>query len=88
MPIDRRTFVLGSGVAAASGTLATFSAAIDARTVLAADAMTAPLAEGLPLQALRIVGWEGNVDLAPATSAVAGESHWIAIDRQWRGAWH
>jgi len=81
MPIDRRTFVLGSGIAAGGGMLASLGAVAavgrgggavpaSASTPLAADT------DG-PSFELRIVGWDRSDGAA-----------WIAIDPQWRGAWH
>ncbi|MDM0075550.1 hypothetical protein QTH90_14200 [Variovorax sp. J2P1-59] len=82
MPIDRRTFMLGSGAVAGSA-LAPFVALATAASKggPAPAAATAPvdrIAEGAAFE-LRIVGWaHGDVDAAG----------WIAIDPHWRGAWH
>ncbi|MDM0027415.1 hypothetical protein [Variovorax saccharolyticus] len=80
MPIDRRTFVLGSGAASAVGAFAAFG-------TLAAAGAAAPPAAALPAvaagasPALRILGWNPG-EAQPEAAA------WIAIDTQWRAAWH
>lgn len=92
MPIDRRTFVLGSGVAAAGGALASLGA------IAAVDRMTGPLpaATATPRRAvtagpsfeLRILGWDASDDRMALASPLAGDAvGWIAIDSRWRGAW-
>lgn len=81
MPIDRRTFMLGSGIAAGGGMLASLHAvAAAARPGGAVPASASPpLAADTdgPSFELRIVGWDRGDGGA-----------WIAIDPQWRGAWH
>lgn len=92
MPIDRRTFVLGSGIAAAGGALASLGA------VAAVDRMAGPLpaAAATPMRdvaagpsfELRILGWDASDDRMALASPPAGDATgWIAIDSQWRGAW-
>lgn len=80
MPIDRRTFVLGSGAAAAGGAFASFSAWVAATPLQAM--------KGQPSFDFRIVGWDRSEDPASPAQASGGDSiGWIAIDRNWRGAW-
>ena len=81
MPIDRRTFMLGSGIAAGGGVLASLRAvaAVGRQGGAVAASAPTPLAAGTdgPSFELRIVGWDRGDGAA-----------WTAIDPQWRGAWH
>ncbi|MGO4396274.1 hypothetical protein AB4Z46_33505 [Variovorax sp. M-6] len=93
MPIDRRTFVLGSGVAAAGSALASLRAVAAVGQqggVVPAAASTPQAADtGRPSFELRIVGWDRSDDPpALASTRVVNGAAWIAIDPQWRGAWH
>lgn len=83
MPIDRRTFMLGSSVAATVGTFASLGAV----PTLAAAAT--PSLAAAPAFELRIRGWDLVDDLAAPASTPHGDGvRWIAIDSQWRGGWH
>ena len=93
MPIDRRTFVLGGGVAAAGGALASAGvlAAVGPQAgpepAVAASPMAA-IAAG-PSFELRILGWDRSDEHGALASMPAGDAAgWIAIDQRWRGAWH
>ncbi|HET7836964.1 MAG TPA: hypothetical protein VFL43_14205 [Variovorax sp.] len=82
MPIDRRTFVIASSGAAGGGLLASLravAAVAQPGSALPAAASVPPLAADTdgPSFELRIVGWDRSDGAA-----------WIAIDPQWRGAWH
>lgn len=93
MPIDRRTFVFGSGVAAAgAGALASLGAiaAVEQHARQFPPAAVTPMGVGeAPSFGLRIVGWDRSEDLAEiASTRDVDAAAWISIDRQWRGAWH
>ncbi|RZL87400.1 MAG: hypothetical protein EOP82_26810 [Variovorax sp.] len=93
MPIDRRTFVLGSGVAAAGGALASFAAVVaveqKAGPVSAAVATAFADVVAAPSFELRILGWDRSDGHTPLASMPAGDARgWIAIDSHWRVAWH
>jgi hypothetical protein len=83
MSIDRRTFVLGSGVAAAGAALASLGAVATVAPKAAPPARaaaTSPMAAVAcePSFALGILGWDRSDE----------HTAWIAIDPHWRGAWH
>jgi hypothetical protein len=88
MPIDRRTFMLGGGVASTLGAFASFGAV--ATVEPGARALTPVVAAGAPPVApaasyqLRILGWDRSDDHPTLADGATG---WIAIDSQWRGAW-
>ena len=92
MPIDRRTFLLGSGVAAAGGALASFGvvAAVAQQAGPEPAAAATPMAPiaAAPSFELRILGWDRSDDRGAFAASPAGDAaRWVAIDRQWRGAW-
>jgi hypothetical protein len=80
MRISRRTFILGTGLAAAAPALASW---------LPRDAIAAPASQpdadatGNDV-AFRIEGWDlpGRAPRAPA-----GDEVWISVGRSWRTAW-
>ena len=92
MPIDRRTFVLASGIAAAGCALASFA------VVGAVEQESGPVPTGAatPMEVvaagswfeLRILGWDRRDDLTAFAAPPASDAGWwIEIDQHWRGAW-
>jgi len=88
MPIDRRTFVLGGGVASTVGAFASFGAVASIEP--GAGALSPVVGAGMPPAAaaasyqLRILGWDRSDEHPTLADGATG---WIAIDSQWRGAW-
>jgi len=92
MPIDRRTFMLGGGVASTVAAFASFGAVTtiepSARALSPVVAAALPPVAAAALYELRILGWDRSGEHPTLASTPAdGATGWIAIDSQWRGAW-
>lgn len=90
MTIDRRTFLMGGGVAVAGGVLAAARsiAAVAQVEGVELPAMIATIAGGGLALDLRILGWDpGETNIHP-TPPAHDDASWIAIDSQWRASWH
>jgi len=81
MRIGRRTFILGTGLAAAAPAFANLIAV--ARTCASPSASPSPTDNLV----FRIDGWSVRDDVTPDGAPPKSDEAWISINQSWRIAW-
>jgi hypothetical protein len=85
MRINRRTFILGTGLAAAAPAFADLLVFARAYTALPPEPKPSPAdADGL---VFRIDGWSARDDVTPDGAAQRSDEVWISINQSWRTSW-
>jgi hypothetical protein len=87
MRIGRRTFILGTGLAAAAPAFADLLGFARAYTALPPEPMPSPLPADADGLVFRIDGWSARDDVTPDGAPQRSDEVWISINQSWRTSW-